>query len=296
MNSRSLISLVISSIAALLIESACCRSSSLAIADEYVSPEVISISTPVYQPAHEEYRPVFGTYSYTVSWQGIPAATLKVTLEPDGLYYHVVATARTWSGVDLLYKLRYRAEGIVSAIDFLPVKTVIEQSENTRHKYTEINFKGDGEVYALRQTSGEEPKELRFSPNNFMLDPFSAAFLARSLHWSLGDTKEFDTFNGKSRYLISLTAADKKTMQFNGENREVWVIIPKVVNLSNAQQTKKLREARIYVSADDKREVLQLVSEVFIGSVKTTLQSFNPLPNAAAGMKMVRMNQQSILR
>ena len=39
---------------------------------------------------------------------------------------------------------------------------------------------------------------------------------------------------------------------------------------------KKLREAFIYLTADREREVLQIISEVFIGSVKTKLESYVP--------------------
>ncbi len=255
-------------------------------AQEAPTPDMVQVSTPVYQPAYSEFAPEFGTYTYTVSWQGIPAATLKFSCAPDGLYYRMVATAQTWSGVDLVYKMRYRAEGSISAIDFLPVKTTIQQKENSRQKYTEIDFKGDGEVYAYRKTNEEEPKQLLFKPDNFMLDPFSAAFIARSLHWEVGETKEFDTFNGKSRYLISLTATEKTVLRYNGEDRDVFVIVPRVTNLVNQQQSKKLRAAKIYLTADSKREIIKLVSEVFIGSVTTSMDSFEPLPNARAGMTL----------
>ena len=112
---------------------------------------------------------------------------------------------------------------------------------------------------------------------NFTLDPFSAAFLARGISWSLGDEKSFDTFNGKSRYLVTLKAVDKVSMVIGGELREAWEIVPTVKNLTNPQKNKKFQSGRIYLSTDKSREVLKIKSKVFVGSVATTLASFQPL-------------------
>jgi hypothetical protein len=56
--------------------------------------------------------------------------------------------------------------------------------------------------------------------------------------------------------------------------RKVIVITPRVRNLSTTKPRSKLREAFIYVTDDDQREVLKIVSSVFIGSVTTEMESF----------------------
>lgn len=237
---------------------------------------VAKVTTPVYHPDFSEFQPAFGRYDYTVSWQGIPAAEASISIEQEGLQFRIVADARTYSGIDLFYKLRYRAEGLISAVDLSPIKTIIDQRENSTVKNTQISFLENGEIQSVRSKNGKDPKFERLNTENFTLDPFSAAFLARSLDWKIGDTKEFDTYNGKTRYIISLTARDKVKMTVNGEQRDVWEIVPHVSLAGSTEQHKKLREAKIYVTADARREVLQIVSSVFIGSVKTTLDSFTP--------------------
>lgn len=269
-----------------------------AAAEEEPTADQVQVSTPVYRPEFSQFDPPLGTYSYTVSWQGIPAATVELSVAQDEMYYRIVAQAQTYSGIDLFYKLRYRAEGLISSFDLSPVKTIIDQSENSRIKNTQITFGPDDKVFAVRSSKPRnEVKVLNFKPNNFMLDPFSAAFLARSLHWEKGATREFDCFNGKSRYLVSLTAEDRVTMKVNGQERDVWVIVPKVVNLTSKEQTKKLRRAEIYVTADKAREVLQIVSEVFIGSVSTKLVSFAPSNQPPPAVRVARSPQgQSFMR
>ncbi len=268
--------------------------SNFALAEDYIAPDAVQITTPTYHPEYSEFTQLLGTYNYATSWEGIPAANTTVKIEQEGLQYRIVVTAKTGTMIDLLYKLRYRAEGVLSAVDYYPIKDTIEQKENSRDRYTEINFHPHGEVEAIRiDKQKDETKTLKFDPNNFMLDPFGAAFLARTLNWEKGQTREFDTFNGKSRYLISLTADDKKQIKVNGEMRDVWVIVPTVKNLSYPDQNSKLRRAEIYVTDDKHRDILKIVSSVFIGSVTTKLESFEPSALPAPGTSIAERGNNS---
>jgi hypothetical protein len=263
-------------------------------AEEYIEPQLIQIRTPVYRPRFSEFDPALGTYEYTVSWQGIPAANASLSLEEQDGNYRAVATAGTYSGIDLLYKLRYTAEGIFSALDLLPVKTTITHQENSKYKDVTINFLENGEVDVKRVTRGKDTKELRFNPNNFMLDPFSAAFLARSLPWKVGDTHQFDAFNGKSRYLITLTAVERTTIDFDGRRVPVIVISPRVRNLTS-KEPGKLREAKIYLTDDPKREILKIVSSVFIGSVTVELVKYTPA-KASPSLRLAQLKREEEVR
>lgn len=257
------------------------------VADD-ISPELVQISTPIYKPDLSNFDPALGTYTYSISWQGISAAEAKLSVAQDELHYLIQADARTNGFVDIFYKLRYRAHGLLSSFDFLPVRTVIDQSENSRVKQIVIDFEADGSIRSERTQAGKEPQILNFKSNNFTLDPFSAAFLARSLSWKEHETKEFDTFNGKTRYLIKLTAVDRTTFKINGQETPVWVISPEVKNLTSTKPSNKLRSALIYVTDDKYRDILQITSEVFIGSVKTRLESFEPANNLGTGTRMAR--------
>ncbi|MEZ4754203.1 MAG: DUF3108 domain-containing protein [Bdellovibrionota bacterium] len=246
-----------------------------ASAQEDITADKVKISTPVYKPAFDEFTPALGEYKYVTSWQGIPAADLTVTVSRESDKYRVISLVKTYSGIDLFYKLRYRAEGLISAYTLLPERTLINQTENSRVKSTEIIFE-NGKIRSVYASRGSEPEVLNFDPGNFTLGPFSAAFLARSLRWEVGDVKEFDTYVGKARYLVKLTAKSKTKMELNGKKIPVWEIKPEVLKLTSAKQPGKLRDASIYVTADDKREILQIKSEVFIGNVYTELTEFTP--------------------
>lgn len=258
-----------------------------------IAPEDVEVSTPIYHPQFSSIDYPLGTYNYTVSWQGIPAAEASLTVDQTGLEYKISAKAKTYSGIDILYKLRYEAQGTLSAVDFTPIETDISQQENSKFKNTQIKFLENGDINAVRSQVGKDTKSMTFDPGNFTLDPFSAAFMARGLKWELGKTAEFDTFNGKTRYLIRLTAVDHVIMTVNDVERPVWVISPKIQKLTSNEPEKKLREAKIYLTDDKERSVLQIVSEVFIGSVKTKLDSFTPA-DRTSGASLARNQDNTV--
>jgi hypothetical protein len=246
-------------------------------ADDYIAPHLVKVSTPRYRPAANSFKPKLGTYEYTVSWQGIPAASCTLTVKEAEGRYQIEAAARTYSGVDLLYRLRYVAQGTLEANSLRPVSLVINHDENSRHKNIDVKFSDpSGNITAVRSKSPDDPekKVASFDPGNMTLDPIGAAFLARSLPWEVGQSRDLDVFNGKSRYYITLTAVERTSIAFKGEMRKVIVITPRVRNLSTTKPRSKLREAFIYVTDDDQREVLKIVSSVFIGSVTTEMESF----------------------
>jgi hypothetical protein len=247
----------------------------------------ISVQTEVYKPDFKNTQFEYGTYEYDASWEGIPAASATLDLKPEGGNYRLVATAKSASGIDIFYKLRYRAEGLLD-YSYSPIRTFITHKENSRERIIDMTFNKDGSVRSIRTTKGKGTEVEEFNPNNFMLDPFSSALLARSLSWDVGESKTFDTFNGKTRYLITLTCESEKTMKVNGEDRKVWIIVPQVKNLNNPEKDRKLRRAEIYVTADKYREVLQIKSSVFIGNVYVKLRSFKP--DYVSGVQMARSN------
>jgi hypothetical protein len=259
-----------------------------------IPPDEVEIVTPVYVPEPGNFEPRFGEYTYSVTWQGIPAGTLELSLETNGSDYLIKATARTNRFVGVFYSLRFNTEAIVSAVTFYPKVSVYHSQENKRRRNTRIEFSPDGEIKSVHEDRRGNIEELQFKPNNFTLDPFSAAFLALSLHWEVGDTRQFDTFTGRGRYLVELTAIERTSLRIDGEMREAMVISPRIQNLTKTDAPKndeRLTEARIYVSTDPTREILQISSDVFVGSINTSLVSFSPAKNSEKALTTV--NRQS---
>jgi hypothetical protein len=252
-------------------------SSVVARADNFVPPDQIKVRTPVYKPGDTAHELPLGTYEYSSSWAGIPAASLVIDVDRTGNRYQVETKVKTARGIDLLYKLRYEANGTFDAYSMQPVKSTFRYQENSRLKETWMSFHPDGKIHSVRKKDDGKVEEFYFDPENFTLDPFSAAFLARTLKWKKGQTRTFDTFNGKTRYLIKFTAKGKRTIEIDDKEYKVWVISPTVKKLSvKKEEPQKLRSAEIYLTADKRRDIVGIKSEVFIGSVRTELVSYKP--------------------
>ncbi len=239
----------------------------------------VEVITPVYSPEPGTFEPRFGTYTYSVSWQGIPAGTVELEMVQNGTDYRIKGRAETNRFVSLFYKLRFNTEALVSASTLYPKNSTYRNRTNKDTEHTKIEFLPDGKIKSVHEDRRGDIEELHFAPDNFTLDPFSAVFLALSLPWETGDTRQFDTFTGTGRYLVELTAVDKTNITVKGEIREAFVIVPSVKNLTKkdpSEDDDRLREAKIYVSTDPSREILRISSDIFIGSVNTRLVSFTP--------------------
>jgi hypothetical protein len=236
-------------------------------------PEHVRITTPIYNVDLSHFRPRIGVYQYDVSWAGIPAATAFVEVTRNQKAYQVGVTVKTVRAVDLFYRLRADFQGAFAASDFAPMSGTFHARENSKFKFTHAKFLPNGEILGEHGKTGRETKSIVFNPENNTLDPFSAAFLARSMPWEEGEERVFDTYNGKSRFLVGLTCVGTDTLEVAGNNQAVWVIEPRAKKVLSEGES-KLRDAKIFVTADEYRDILRIESEVFVGSVVAELASF----------------------
>lgn len=237
------------------------------------SPEEVKVSTPNYEFNTGNFQPVTGTYTYDVSWASISAATIEINVDRSGDGFKVVTEAQTNPGIDVFYRLRFKAAGEMTE-DFMPVSTKIFSQENSRVKKSDVQF-SNGFIHAIRDNIGKRREEFNFNPNNMTLDPFSVAFLARTFDWKSGEEREFDIFNGRTRYLIKFKSIGNKVIEQNGKKINCYVIQPSVTKLNPIETgKKKLNSASIYISADQNRDILRIESDVFVGTVNTELVNF----------------------
>lgn len=238
-------------------------------------PSQVTVTTQTFVP-DEDFILALGRYNYTVAWQGIPVAKAWIDVNRENGKVLVDAGAKTNPVVDLLYELRYEAKGLLNGSTLSPDYMTILQSENSKKKYTRITFDPKNIHSEVARLDKESRYTLDFVRNNFTLGPMSGALLARSLKWKVGQSRDFDIFNGKSRYLITFTCDRLEKMKVLGEQREVFVFKPKVFNLSKDGIADKLRQAEIYITADNNRDIVKIKSEVFVGSVSAKLKGFVP--------------------
>ena len=208
--------------------------------------------------------------TYRASWNGIPLASAEIhaALQVIGgkKFYEVKIQAETWRYLELIWKMRDSIESVFDADTFQPHRFTFRQRENRKKIDTTALFDPGNKKWTVRRQDGKKLREFDFvSQRTF--DPISAAYLARSLDFKVGDKLEMEVFGGKSRYLLTLDVIGKEPISTRVGDFEAYKVIPRVTNLTKEGYAGRVREATAWISADEKRRPLRITSQVFIGSV-----------------------------
>jgi hypothetical protein len=181
-------------------------------------------------------------------------------------FYEVKVFASTWKYLELIFKMRDTIESVFDPENARPHNFIFRQRENRKVIDTQARFDAHKMKWRVLRQRGAKVRQYEFgSPHT--LDPISAVYLARSAEFSVGDRIEMEVFGGRSRYLVSLDIEEREPISAMGKTVEAYRIVPKVVNLTRAGYAGRMRQATVWISADEKRTPLKMVSQVFIGNV-----------------------------
>ena len=207
---------------------------------------------------------------YEASWSGIPVASAEIhassMLVHGKRFYEVKVQARTWRYLELIWKMRDSIESVFEAQTFQPHRFVFRQRENRKKVDTTALFDPGAKKWVVHRRQGDKIKEYEFVSSR-TFDPISATYLARSLDWKVGDTLQIEVFGGGSRYLVTLDVVGKEPITVKAGVFDAYKIIPRVANLARSGYAARVREATAWISADERRRPLKMISQVFIGSV-----------------------------
>jgi hypothetical protein len=231
-----------------------------------------------------KFQPRPGTYYYLFDLNSMSIGTGRVTIDREGDLYKMLVTAQTNSTIDHLYRMRYRGENIINTDHISPVETSIQQQVRSVKKDTTIHFQNDGTIKTTEKKSdkgktSQDEREIR--TERFTLDPFSVTYLVRVLDWSVGVEQIFDLYTGKGQYELRLKCSGTKVIEAGQEKRNAWVIIPSVKKMDGEEDSKKMPiEMKIYVSADELKDVLEIDASYKIGRLRALMERFEPADNS----------------
>jgi len=140
------------------------------------------------------------------------------------------------------------------------------QRENSRNTDPTAVFDQDKNRWSVQRQRGSKIARFDF-PSSSTLDPITAAYILRSIDLKVGDQFQFDVFGGKSRYLLTFDIVGREKITLDSGPVDAYKIIPRVRNITKDGYAERMREATVWVSADERRIPLRIVSKVFIGSV-----------------------------
>ncbi|TAJ98719.1 DUF3108 domain-containing protein [bacterium] len=227
-----------------------------------------------------QYQPRFYPFDggesaeYRASWNGIPVASAEIQTVPlviDGKkFYQVKVQARTWRYLELIWKMRDVIESTFEAKTLHPVRFIFRQRENRKKIDTTARFDPTSKKWTVHRQQGSSVRDYEFVSQHAM-DPISAVYLARSLDFKVGDALRMEVFGGNSRYLVIMDIVGREPITVKTGVFEAYKIIPRVINLTSSGYAGRVRQATVWISADEKRRPLRVVSQVFIGYVSIDL-------------------------
>lgn len=258
-------------------------------AGDYIAPEAVKVNTVHYQPSQIVFNP--GKYRYAINWEGIPVATAEIVMGENPTLTRDIAlvplskntirvNVKTARVIDLLYRLRFTGESVFDALHARPVKFLAEQTENSKYKRWDISFLDNTNILSRlwKDKDDAEPAESKeFTSNNFTLDPLFGAILARSIPVRADETVSFDIWNGKNRFLISFKIDGREEIKIGKRKILTDRVIPQVQKLTDSEGEKRLRSCTLWVSADERRDIVKVESKVLFGSITAKLESIEPL-------------------
>jgi len=153
-----------------------------------------------------------------------------------------------------------------------PSHYLFNQRENSRVIDTEAKLDPTAKRWAVtRQQVGKKTRTYSFDSQN-TFDPVTAVYLARSVDFKVGDKLFFKIFGGRYHYLLELFVEKKEPVELqSGKTIDAFKIVPRVQNLKKTGYASRLREAAIWISADDRRLPIKLSSKVLFGTVQLDL-------------------------
>lgn len=232
------------------------------------------------EPGRERASPRFNPFDrderavYQASWNGIPVASAVIHAAPTMMegkkFYRVQIQARSWRYLDLIWRMQDTIESLFDMETLHPRRFIFRQRENRKRIDTTALFDPGTNKWVVHRQQGTKLKEYEFISSE-TFDPISATYLARSLNFAVGDTLVMKVFGGKSRYEVFLDIAARERVSLKRGDVEAYKIIPRVRNLTSSGYATRMREATVWLSADDQKTLLKLTSQVFIGSVSIEL-------------------------
>jgi len=207
---------------------------------------------------------------YVASWNGIPLASAEVRIAPTWVegkkLYEVQISAETWSYLNPIWKMRDRVEASFEAETGYPRRFAFRQRENRKSVDTIANFDLPGQKWIIHRQKGSKAQDYELiAPRTF--DPVSAAYFARTLDFKIGNSVRLEVFGGKSLYAVILNVVARERIVVRGSEFDTYKIVPRIFNLSRSGLAEKVRQASIWISADEARMPVKITSQVSIGSV-----------------------------
>ena len=205
--------------------------------------------------------------TYALRWGNIPAGELQLEIRPvttiqGAAAYHFVMTARSNSAVDIFVKIRDRIDAYVDTAMTHSIFYYKGQYGDRKRKES-IEFDWI-ERKAHYTDSGQQYTPIELEPGS--LDPLSAFYFTRMMISENNPRVERPVTDGKRIFMGNASVVRRETITLkNGKTYDTICLKPDLGLLGGVFKQSKDPLLLLWVTADEKRIPVQIMSKVKVG-------------------------------
>jgi len=207
--------------------------------------------------------------TYVLRWENIPAGEAEMEIEPiqsvnGEAAYHFIMKTRTNGFVDVFFKVRERIDAYAD--------TRMERSLAFRKRQTEGEHKRDERIVfdwasgtAQHSNFGQKSAPIPLEPGS--LDPLSVLYYTRKALSEKNPVIERQVTDGKKSFTGRADIIRRETITLkSGKTFDTFCIVPRMGDIGGVFQDDKEARIHMWVTADDKRLPVRIMSKLTIGS------------------------------
>ncbi|MFP4348038.1 MAG: DUF3108 domain-containing protein [Thermodesulfobacteriota bacterium] len=230
-----------------------------------VSAQEIAVSSPEdgTRPFHPGEK-----LTYELRWEFIPAghATLEVlpmTTVEGTPAFHFTAKAKSNRFVDTFYKVRDHVQGFTDSGMDRSLLYKKKQREGGHKRDIVVNF--DWQNRTARYVNFDKAKDpISILPGTF--DPISAFYFVRLFDLKEGMVLQRPITDGKKNVIGRVAVVKRETIQVSGREYDTFLLKPELEHVGGVFEKSENAEIRLWVTADSRRLLVRIESEVIVGS------------------------------
>ena len=205
---------------------------------------------------------------YEVRWERVPVA--QVSLEVGTLTqfkgepaYHFVFRARTYPVVEFFFPV----DGYLEGFTDLAMSRSLRFEKDMLEGRTRRNFWVDFDwERGVTEYANDPYRKRRFPLPEGTLDMVSMLYYARSLSLEKGMTVSRPLNTGKKNLLARARVVQKEVILVDDRPWKAFMIVPDIREAGGVFDKSEDPELFLWISADERRIPLRLVSKVWVGS------------------------------
>lgn len=204
--------------------------------------------------------------TYALRWENIPAGELQLEIRPITIQgteaFHFIMTAKSNSAVDIFVKIRDRIDAYADT--GLTHSIFYHKGQHGDRKRKET-IKFDWVASKAHYTdSGQQYAPIELQPGS--LDPLSAFYYTRMMISEKNPRVERPVTDGKRIFMGNASVLRRETITLNnGDTYDTFCLKPDLGFLGGIFKKSKDPQLLLWVTADEKRIPVQIMSKVKVG-------------------------------